>query len=985
MADSEQAGDRADDLFAEVLARLDSLSQAAPAGVPGGLEQALRHFDGELRRLARKGTLSEPALEALLRRHWGEAADPCVSLDSEPTGEAWPAEGELERLASGMPDRYRFLGEIGRGGMGVVLKVWDSHLRRVQALKLSRRAGRASARELTRFLEEAQVAAQLDHPGILPVYDLGVLPDGQVYFTMQLVRGERLTDAFERVWRGEPEWSLARTVGVLLQVAEAMAYAHDKGVLHRDLKPSNVMVGRFGEVHVLDWGLAKVRGRDPESPASPAQDAGQRVSTTRAESDGAVALTRTGTALGTPAYMAPEQAAGEPVDARADVYSLGAMLYHLLAREAPYAKAGSGAALWRRIAAGPPDALESLAPGAPAELVAVATHAMAPKPSGRYADMTALARDLRAWLEGRVVSVHDRGPWMQVKKWIARNRALAAACAAALTLLLAGAAVSTILYLRAEARATDVLRLSAMRDHAQLRERARSLWPPYPEQAAAYREWIAEAERLIALVPNLEARRAELEARELPADPAELERLRHEHPSWPELEQVRAEIRQAEELLAAVEREGRELDRGEQAAAAWLPGARALAARLQQDVESSLPARFEQSSDAWWYEQVVTLLQDVRGLEDPRTGLLSGVDPELGPGIERRLEWAQTLDERTRSGPDARQRWTQALASIRDPEDCPAYEGLAIEPQMGLLPLGRNPQTGLWEFWSVITGEEPALGPAGGYRVDESSGLVLVLLPGGAATVGAERSDASSPRYDPYANPAEGPPLQVRLDPFFASKYELTQGQWVRMTGERPSTFGEASTGTLVQHAVTDANPVETVSWRRAHEVLGWFGLALPTESQWEYAARAGTETPWWCGPRSTDLDGAENLSDATAGRAGATWGPVDFSLDDGFLVHAPVGSFRPNPFGLFDVLGNVREFCRDRIGDFAGTPPREGDGFRSVSPTTSNRVIRGGAFAAHPRGARVTQRVAEDPDASFSHTGIRPIRALEGRWTRAR
>ena len=179
----------------------------------------------------------------------------------------------LKRLEShaAKESRYDFKGEIARGGMGAILKVWDHDLRRNLAMKVvlgkddPAKPGSTSAVDdasLGRFLEEAQVTGQLDHPGVVPVHELSVDATGQVYFTMRLVKGRDLSKIFELVQKGEEGWSQARAVGVILKVCEAMAYAHSKHVIHRDLKPANIMVGRFGEVYVMDWGVARVLGEE---------------------------------------------------------------------------------------------------------------------------------------------------------------------------------------------------------------------------------------------------------------------------------------------------------------------------------------------------------------------------------------------------------------------------------------------------------------------------------------------------------------------------------------------------------------------------------------------------------------------------------------------------------------------------------------------------------------------------------------------------
>jgi serine/threonine protein kinase len=226
--------------------------------------------------------------------------------------------------------RYEVHGEVNRGGMGSILRVTDRGLQRTIAMKVvlgpgvtSESGAAVDPRSLDRFLDEAHVTGQLKHPGVVPVHEIGISNDGQPYFTMRLVRGRDFEWVLEQVDSHAEGWTRTRALGVLLRVCETMAFAHDRGVIHRDLKPANVMVGAYGEVYVMDWGLAKVVEREASNGTGPADD-------------GNVApalVTLQGDVFGTPAYMPPEQARGEvaSLDRRSDVYAVGAMLYALLA------------------------------------------------------------------------------------------------------------------------------------------------------------------------------------------------------------------------------------------------------------------------------------------------------------------------------------------------------------------------------------------------------------------------------------------------------------------------------------------------------------------------------------------------------------------------------------------------------------------------------------------------------------------------------
>ena len=303
-----------------------------------------------------------------------EAGQVTLDADLELPGDD-PTLDRLEKLKDRRPTHPRYLSvdEIGRGGMGIVLRVWDEDLRRHLAMKVIAESGASppTRRQLARFLAEAQITGQLDHPGVVPVHELGLDAEGHVFFTMQLVRGRNLKEIADLVHTGAEGWNLTRAVGVMLKVCEAMAYSHAKGVIHSDLKPENIMVGKFGETHVVDWGLAtlvhdgKALDDDPggESTVETDRQSGHHDTV----STGPTLRTRADQVLGTPPYMPPEQAAGrlDELGFASDIYSVGANLYHLITRHPPYFEPGrpaSGKDVLTRVVAGPPVPIESLNP-----------------------------------------------------------------------------------------------------------------------------------------------------------------------------------------------------------------------------------------------------------------------------------------------------------------------------------------------------------------------------------------------------------------------------------------------------------------------------------------------------------------------------------------------------------------------------------------------------------------------------------------------
>jgi serine/threonine-protein kinase len=271
----------------------------------------------------------------------GPGAAPHIQLrdlpeESEPLVK--PRSAEMPRENGASLGRFQLQGEIARGGMGAILKGRDVDLGRDLAIKVMLESHHGNPVITSRFVEEAQIGGQLQHPGIVPVYELGTFPDRRPYFAMKLVRGRTLAALLHE--RTDPRQDLPRFLAIFEQVCQTMAYAHARGVIHRDLKPSNVMVGSFGEVQVMDWGLAKVLpsgGVADEHRAQQVQESA--IQTVRSGSAGSRGESQAGSVLGTPSYMAPEQARGEldRVDERADVFGLGAILCEILTGRPPFA------------------------------------------------------------------------------------------------------------------------------------------------------------------------------------------------------------------------------------------------------------------------------------------------------------------------------------------------------------------------------------------------------------------------------------------------------------------------------------------------------------------------------------------------------------------------------------------------------------------------------------------------------------------------
>ncbi len=318
--------------------------------------------------------------------------------------------------------RYRITGRLGAGGMGVVELATDQVLGREVALKRCRarrleESVASHAARLRAFRREAAITAQLEHPGIVPVHDVGVAALGEPAFVMKRLDGEALEMLLERWNHGGQRPDLGRVVELMLRIAEAIAYAHRRGVVHRDLKPGNVIVGALGAVHVIDWGLAGMASGTPGGMPKPS---GSLLATS------GDANTTAGTyRLGTPAWMAPEQSGAVMPDPRMDVFALGGLLMALLCGHGPRADAG-----------GPLELSPLARRGLPRGLVAVARRCLEADPRLRYDDAGAVAGELRQWLAAGLTQAERAGPLARLAARLRRSPRL---LAAALGVLLAGA------------------------------------------------------------------------------------------------------------------------------------------------------------------------------------------------------------------------------------------------------------------------------------------------------------------------------------------------------------------------------------------------------------------------------------------------------------------------------------------------------------------------------------------------------------------
>ena len=381
-------------------------------------------------------------------------------LDSRPVADEGPAEADPFCTRAPTPGegfsissaRFRPLRPLAEGGLGRLSVARDLELNREVALKEIKERHADDERSRDKFVLEAEVTGGLDHPGIVPVYSLGRHADGRPYYAMRLIRGETLDAVIRRIfetYKGRPDRAAARhslglrkLLGHIIDACYAVEYAHTRGVLHRDIKPENIMIGKFGETLVVDWGLAKPRSwgsgsenRTTPQGSEPAAAAGSwMVEEPSSEpliapsSSGGGSHETPGAALGTPAYMPPEQAIGrlDRLGPWSDVFSLGASLYHALTGRAPYIGSDLGEILRAAARAEFPDP-RTIVPALPRDLGSICLKAMSKRPEDRYATPRALAEDLEHWQADEPIAAHRDSPVGQLARWGRHHRSWVAA------------------------------------------------------------------------------------------------------------------------------------------------------------------------------------------------------------------------------------------------------------------------------------------------------------------------------------------------------------------------------------------------------------------------------------------------------------------------------------------------------------------------------------------------------------------------------
>jgi formylglycine-generating enzyme required for sulfatase activity len=770
------------------------------------------------------------------------------------------------------------------------------------------------------------------------------------------------TDTLAESSGGTTKVGTMEIIRIMERAARAIHAAHEAGVIHRDLKPGNIMVDAAGDPVVLDFGLA----RDLEG-------------------DG-VSITKSGDFLGTPAYMSPEQIASGHIhlDRRSDVYSLGVTLYECLTLKRPF-DAPTREGLYQAILSKEPPDPRRINKSISSDLKVVIETALNKDRDRRYVSAEAFANDLKRVRELKPIQAKPISPIGRLVRWGRRNPLVAVMTAAAFLSLAIGLVATLMQWLRAEkalvraeesaaiatAKTLDWERLADGRVLDGLMKKAdASLWPATPDRVPALEAWLKDAGKL---ADRLAAHRAALAAARAQAQPYDDEARKRDRESCgaesERLSGLGPEIEAQRKVVAAPEGPGAPTPEQRKSAEKSLAALEEEKKNLEAKVSQRMTWEFDSPAEQLKHDQLAILVRDL----DLFLGDARGEHPTR-KDVAARLEFARNL--KRRSIDDYAAAWRETISQIAR---SPHYGGLRIKEQLGLVPLGPDPVTGLFEFAELQTGEPPVRDAGAAIGASPDQGIVFVLIPGGTFLMGAQRTEPEKPNYDPDARNDEYPPNEVTLGAFFLSKFEMTQGQWMRFTGKNPSLsvpgkkYRTATKAGTIQNILL-SDPVEQVSWDDCTKALGRLGLVLPTEAQWEYAARAGTRTPWWCGDDKGELQKFANVADHSFAANGGTNAFEDW--DDGYATHTQVGNFPANRFGLHGVIGNVWEWCRDGKVSYT-VPVQPGDGLRiALDPKT--RVVRGGSFAFNAANARSAFRNEQAPTGRIGNIGVRPARAIQ-------
>ncbi len=834
---------------------------------------------------------------------------------SQPASAPFPAAADSGELPFARLGHYRVLGRIGRGGMGDVYRGYDESLEREVAIKVLPSELARDEDYVRRFHAEAKAAAKVAHPNVVPVYYSGE-DAGHHFFAMQFVEGESLSQRMQRHGR----LPVDETLQIVAQCLAGLQAAHDHGLIHRDVKPGNVLLDRkTGRALLVDFGLARRMG------------AGERV-------------TATGTVMGTVDCIAPEQARGQEVDGRADIYSLGVMTYQFLSGRLPFVAATPTAMIFQH-AYEDPFPLDQAAPDLPQPVIDIVTRMMAKAAGDRYASCAEVLADIRAYREGRApapVEPEAGGrpsavPPAPGPSWeselptgldrLADHRRLRGA-RDWLATVFRRHAPEFVQNLQSTTQQVD----GAVAEYerrcnrlAGLREEARSVAAELAQQLQENVAALAVAAQMVKSAGSEEEEQAALAKKQECEENVEVLRTQHGDQQQ-QLEEIEHQWRKAEATLARL--------------------------RSQRDV---LKARLRAAEAG---KTLDVARPQARRLTGKRLMLASGVLAAIVVValLISRFGIIPRRSERSAPG-DVATLVTPGITTGKVPPAVAPWELPPDAPLPAVAPFDAAAAKKHQEAWGQYLGVpvEQDIDLPGGET------LTMVLIPpseflmGSTAEEQARILEEAKRAGDPQAIdqiPRERPQHRVRITrPFYLGKYEVTQAQWEALMGGNPSDFTD-----------DPSHPVGQVSWDEVQQFLAKLNEAgkaqgmkfgLPTEAQWEYACRAGTTTFRHCGDDNASLQ------------------EYAWFAANSDKMH-PVGQLRPNGFGLHDMHGNVAEWCADLFAEdyYAESPLNDPSG----PGTGSFRVFRGGAWMGTPRLIRSARRMRASPDSHASYVGFRLV-----------
>jgi formylglycine-generating enzyme required for sulfatase activity/serine/threonine protein kinase len=713
--------------------------------------------------------------------------------------------------------------------MGEIRVVHDRRLQRPVLIKEIQQGAGASERAIRRFEREILISAGLQHPGIVNILDGGRWASGDPFYVMQRIRGQDLAETIKGL---ETLHERLSKLSIVLDVANAMAYAHAQKIIHRDLKPANILVGHFGETVIIDWGLAKIVGEGEDSSSGRAL----------LERDGEAPLTIQGSVMGTPAYMAPEQAEGNDLDERADVYAIGAILYHLLGGHPPY-QGSSRAVIFKLLEKRPPErSLDQVDGSIPAALVSIVNKAMHLDREARYRTAHQLAQDLKRFVNGQLVGAHSYSVMGLVRRWVERNKALVLSVSVALFVLAIGG-VYSVQKIRVERDKASQANADLFHLNKEMHEKNEQLIKRGEEIREINEALVSRSHEISEKLEIIEGQKQTLQAQKnvLTAQLDEIQRLNQAtlvvH-GWPSGAQVRVNGEPVAQLAGAGVMRTIKLHEGTYAIDV------AHGAYVTQHLDVSLAAR-----------------------------------------------------------------QTQAI------------EGFL------LLPIDGTP-------------------PAG-----------MVKVPEGPFLMGCDPQRLSGCERD------EQPARVHSLDPFLIDRTEVTVAAY-RLCVEAGACQIPEGVHSESPHfnwgaAGRDLHPINGLDWPQASRYCQWIGKRLPTEAEWEKAARGPDGAPFpWGDHALTHPLGFDPCTVA-----------VVKGCAEGTL---PVGS-KPagaSPYGALDMAGNVWEWTADWYDAkyYSASPEINPEGPK----TGPARVPRGGGFRYDLHGVRSYNRVNGVPSDAHFNLGMR-------------